>query len=378
LDYAQIPDDLLITAAGFQAQGLPEMKPLEGEGIPEDVQLPAPFALREPESVTECTFHGLTLQICTKLLDGSPKQYIVLIWEWSPGLCFGSCPWADGIDGYVINQSDMSNSVGETSKDIASMYQKATAFPLPWGSRCYSVFAYKDIAGQGRVYSPPASYCGELPNPEKLILAPQDWLSTEGVPYEEDCSYAASGAASEKPTGSNQIMVGAYAQGGSGCNRRTSSNAAVKFETPPLAQGAVIHRALLRFNRVDLSWWYPDEVAVAKGERPGNCVSRIGIAKQDWTGLSSGHFLQGGNTLGQAPYFSPYTDGLALWPSTVELDVTSLVLNWMKEPDTNYGFILAGDWGNMYNRGVAEKDWDLKGCYSLLDNVELEIQYFAP
>jgi hypothetical protein len=50
----------------------------------------------------------------------------------------------------------------------------------------------------------------------------------------------------------------------------------------------------------------------------------------------------------------------------------------MKEPDTNHGFILAGDWGNMYNRGVAEKGWDLKGCYSLLDNVELEIQYFAP
>jgi hypothetical protein len=299
-----------------------------------------------------------------------------MVWEWSPGLCWGPCPWGETIDGYEIAQYDPYSGV-PVYKDAPYMHQKVAAFPLPWGARCYSVLAYKNIIGQGKVYSYPSVTCGEPPETEKLVLFPKDWLSTERL-LKIDCnSPSVTGASVKSPAGS-QIMVGAWFQDLDPCRFVGDINAAVRFDTPGLAHGSVIHRALLRFHSVDIHWWVGEDVAPAKGEAPGNCVSRVGMAKQNWTGLSSGHFRQGGNTLSQPAYFAPHVDGLALWPSSVEVDVTGLVLNWLEEPETNHGFVLAFDWANMYNQGVASINWNYQGCYSLLDGVELEIQYFAP
>jgi hypothetical protein len=90
----------------------------------------------------------------------------------------------------------------------------------------------------------------------------------------------------------------------------------------------------------------------------------------------SGSFLIHPDTLG--PYYTPYASIGSPWSGQNSVDVTSAVLEWMDDPSTNHGFILIADLGDLYDSYVFESGWDVKICYSLLDNIGLEIEYFPP
>jgi hypothetical protein len=104
----------------------------------------------------------------------------------------------------------------------------------------------------------------------------------------------------------------------------------------------------------------------------------VGKAKQDWTGLSGDHFIDGENYLIHKEYFPSSTGGFSWLPNGgYGKDVTTTVLGWIDNPASNHGFILYSDMADLYNQGLLESGWDHQTCYSLL-NVELEIRYFTP
>lgn len=385
VDYTQVPDELIIAAAGFQAIGSPEMKPLGGGGIPdEDLQVPAPFALREPETVAECASHyGGNIfagTVCDGLMNSQIKQYYILEWEWQPTFCWPGtdCAWVDHVDGFWIYELDPSLQSGNWIKDIPVSDQKVTAVPLPWGAKCYGVVAYANlltsegVQAKGSQY---AIYCpGDPPEPKKLILSTEDWLSTDGEWIKEDCEDYGD-APYFSPSGT-QLSVGVYQIDKDDCFRQGDSSAAVKFQMPLLGQGAVIQHATLLFSPVDLYYVVDSEVAT---NLDPFCASRLGKAKQDWSALSDAHFTHGGDTLASQDYFAAYKSGFSYQPGgQLGTDVTSAVLGWVDNPGSNHGFIFSYDWAALLNAYVFESDWDQSVCYSLLDNVQLEIQYYEP
>lgn len=376
LDYVQVPDELVIAGPGFEAEGLPEMKPLSAGGIP-DEPIPPPFALRQPQTVSECASHYggnfWANVVCDELMNASTKQYNLYVWEWSPGFCWGACPW-EQIDGYLFYEYDASYQTLYKVKEIPNGDQKVTAAPLPWGGRCYAVTAYADTLTEGRIESYATSFCGEQPETETMVLSPSDWLSSEGMWINQGCDEWAD-AFRLKPTGS-QMVVGFFLFAvDKYCDiKQGGATAAVQFNNLILPPEAVLQRATLKFTPVDVAFEVPDEVAV--NYSAGSCATRVGKAKSDWTALSSAHFINP-DTLG--PYYSAYTSAGSPWDGGERaVDVTSAVLGWMDDPSTNHGFVLIADVADLYNSYLFESGWDVKICYSLLDNVELEIEYFAP
>ncbi|MGH2582499.1 MAG: Ig-like domain-containing protein [Anaerolineales bacterium] len=380
LNFAQIPDAIVIAAAGFYMDGLPEQKPLGGGGLPpdEDLQVPAPFALREAETVAECIQHNTTISsiniLCDELINAQMKQYYILVWEWEPKICWPntSCAQANEIGGYeIFEKGPMGSDV--YMKDIPNAGQKVTAVALPWGAKCYGVRAYIENPAFGKVNSDVTTWCGDPPEPEKLVLTPTYWLSSEGMWINEGCDNWAD-AFRLKPTGS-QIAVGFFLFADDDyCDiKQGGGTAAAKFTNFSIPQEAVLHRATLKFTQVGVKYGFPFDVAV--NYNPGSCATRIGKAKSDWTALSSGHFINP-DTLG--PYYTAYTSAGSPWSGDKTIDVTGAVLGWMENPSTNHGFIFIADLGNLYNSHIFEPGWDIKICYSLYDNIELEIQYFEP
>lgn len=385
LDYAQIPDALVIAGAGFHMDGLPEQKPLGGGGLPpeEPLQVPPPFALREAATVNECASHYGTNfwanSICDGLMNAQIKEYYTLVWEWQPEFCWGDCSWANEIDGFLIFELNQLAHSEALLKKIPNSGQKATAVPLPWGARCYGVRAYVETLDQGDIFSPLSTYCpGDPPEPETLVLAPQDWLSTEGIWINEGCGSWAD-AFRLKPSGT-QLVVGSFLfiYEDDDCDiKQGSASAAVKFPIMDLGialpQGAVIQRAVLHLKQVDVKYDVPSDVAV--GFNPSLCATQLRKGSKDWTGLSDGHFKSGDVLYG---YSSSYKSGFTWAEGGFSTDVTSVVLNWIEHPSTNHGFIFIASEADLENQYIFEPGWDVAICYSLLDNVELDISYFAP
>lgn len=372
LNPADLPEDLIIIGDAFQASGVPKMKPMGGGGLPDGVTIPAPFALRQPESVSECAMHYggnfWANKICDELMNASPTMYNLFVWEWSPGLCWGTCP-VDHVDGYLFIETDPFQQTVYTSKDIPSGNQKVTAAPLPWGGRCYEVSAYVDTPS-GRMYSDSAKFCGEQPEPEVMFLDPTEWLSTDGVWVEQGCGDFGS-APYFTPSGQT-LSIGTFIVDVDDCFKQGDSSGAVKFNlamaTPDV--GVHIQQAILHVNQIKIAYAVDSEVAI--GAKPSLCATRVGKASADWTGLSTGHFIDGVNHLSHIPYAPSYTNYL----SSFGEDVTAAVLGWIENPASNRGFILSSSLADLYNSGWLGSGWDHQTCFSLV-NVQLEIRYFS-
>ena len=384
LDYAQIPDEIVIVGPGFQMDGLPEQKPLGGGGLPpeEDQQLPPPFALREAETVSECATHYGTNfwanVVCDGLMNSQVKEYYVLVWEWQPKFCWGECPGPNEIDGFLVFELDPFNHTETLVKKIPDSGQKVSAVHLPWGWRCYGVRAYAETLSQGDIFSDVVSYCpGDPPEPEKLVLTPDQWLSTDGDWIVEDCDNYGT-AAFFIPSGT-QLSVGVYFVDKDDCLKQGDSTAAVKFNLATVGQsfGMTIQRAILRVSQLNVAYSVGSDVA-AGAYTPSLCATRLGKAKSDWTGLSSGHFIGNEDILHHKEYYPASTKGFTWLPEGgFGQDVTAEVLSWIENPTSNNGFIIAASEADLYNQYVLESSWDKGTCYSLLE-AELEIRYFTP
>jgi hypothetical protein len=101
------------------------------------------------------------------------------------------------------------------------------------------------------------------------------------------------------------------------------------------------------------------------------CVSGVGKAEQDWTGLVNEKHFVGDNVLMGYVYGNQLIS-LSEWNNAPQLDVTSIVKNWIKYPSQNHGFIL-------YPAIVEGPLVDGSSiCQTTVANVSLEIHYFAP
>ncbi len=381
LDLVQPPGEVLVQGNGFLLSGIPEMTPLSGSSGPPDsgdVKVPAPFALREAATVAECAAHygnPLATLVCENLVNASVKQYYTLVWEWQPATCLPgmSCSWVAEIDGYYLYELDPISKAEKFIKEVSKPTQKSTAVPLPWGAKCYGVKAYAENPILGHLVSNMATYCpGSPPQPQKTVLKPVDWLSTDGDWIVDGCETYGTGALFVPQE--SQVVVGVYMVDNSDCFKQGDASAAVKFPTPVLHPAAVIQKAQLKFSQVGVNYKVASDVAT--NLKPV-CATRVGTAKQEWTSLSPGHFIDNKNILLGAAYYAPYASKISPGGKH-SVDVTGAVLNWLKKPANHHGFILVSDWSDLYNANILKQGSDGSTCYSLLDNLELEIEYFTP
>ena len=374
ISLSQQPNEVAVVGDGFVVTGIPGFKPkpekLMGGGQP---TVPAPFAMREPENPTDCASHygnAVAALICDNLMNAPVKEYILLEWEWVPKTCWpvGKCVWINDIDGYYIYEIDPFTNSQKYVKDVNNPDKKATALPLPWGDRCYGVKAYAENLEVGHVVSAMTTFCPDQPpEPQKTVLNPSDWLSVDALLFDLCSTYGA--APVFMPTG-GQIVTGSYLTNEPLCFIKRGGASAVKFNMPLIPEKAVIQKAFLRLNLVDTEY---EITGIATNENP-LCVGSIGTSKQDWTGLSAGHFINvdgdttNKNLLFGSDYYTPYSSNIVFAASGYSVDVTGMLQKWLKMPNSNHGFILFPSSINEVN-GYT--------CYSLLDNVQLEILYFV-
>ena len=371
----QPAEQLVISGSGFIFSGTAQILTETGGNIK---TIPPPFALREPESVADCSAHGHPLLapfICNTLMTAKVKEYIILEWEWTPEFCWpGDCPWMNEIDGYRIYQIDPVTKAEKYLAETTNPNNKITAIPLPWGATCYGVRAYSNDPAYES--SEMATYCpGDTPKTEQVVLLPSDWLTAGGKWMEAgDCGDF--GAAddylqknSETGFGSlpGQVLVGSWIFDDEGCFKQGDYSAGVKFQlllkVPP---DAVIQKAILKFGKAYMSY---GATGVA-GLPPTTCVSAVGQAKQDWTGLVGGNHFYGDNILLSTSYNLPITSLATNMAPAV--DVSAAVKAWQVNPAKNHGFILSpSNFPHPVDEGSGE-------CLSGLDTFQLEIHYFVP
>ena len=380
-DLQQPPQELVVNGDGFQLIGLPQFQPKEEQFTGGTVlTIPPPFAMREPENTEDCTQHyGNVLAgfVCDTLLNKSPKQYYVLEWEWQPKTNWpGYETWFNEIDGYRIYEIDPLTQAEKYLKEISDPGQKVTAVPLPWGGKCYGVQAFtNDPAIES---SPMATYCpGEPPAPQIMTLTPTDWITTGGQWIESGDCDTYGGADSYMLANQNngfgnqpgEVLVGSYIvdDDDEDCFRQGDYSGAVKFGSPGLPLDAIVQRAVLKFSSLFTDY---GASGVATNYKLF-CVGGVGKAKQDWTGLGDASHFVNKNVLSSSAYNNPITS-LSGWNNAPEVDVTSAVKNWIKNPQQNYGFILTP-------LSAPSPAVDGSGiCESGAGNFQLEIHYFTP
>ena len=103
--------------------------------------------------------------------------------------------------------------------------------------------------------------------------------------------------------------------------------------------------------------------------KPASCISAIGKAKKDWSGLSAGIHFASSPSLTSLTYNTPLT---SMSNYMNQASVTQAVVDWIKDPSSNHGFILAPAAApHPYDDGSGS-------CLSGLGNFQLDIYYFAP
>ena len=370
----QPAETLVISGSGFIFTGTAQILSEIGGNIK---TIPPPFALREPESVADCSAHGHPLLapfICNTLMTAKVKEYIILEWEWTPEFCWGGdCPWMNEIDGYRVYQIDPVTKAEKYLAETTNPNNKITAIPLPWGAYCYGVRAYSNDPAYES--SDMASYCpGDTAKTEQVVLLPSDWLTAGGMWMESGCGDI--GAADDylwenSHTGfgnlPGQVLVGAWIYDDEGCFKEGDYSAGVKFQlllkVPP---DAVIQKAILKFDKAYMSYGATGVAAVP----PTTCVSAVGQAKQDWTWLVGGNHYYGDNILLSTAYNLPITSLSTNMAPAV--DVSAAVKGWQVNPTKNHGFILTPtNAPHPLDDGSGE-------CLSGLDAFQLEIHYFVP
>lgn len=379
-DVLDLPQQFVVSGSGFQLTGQPNLPVKEDQftgGM--TLNIPPPFAMREPADTADCTQHyGNILAgfVCDALLNAPIKQFVILQWEWEPKANWpGSKTWLNEIDGYRIFEIDPFTQNEKYMKEIKNPVQKVAAVPLPWGAKCYGVRAFSnDPAIEASAMS---TYCpGDSPTPEVMTLTPSDWLTSGGLWEEDgDCDTYGGGDAyllanqnggfGNKP---GEILVGSYIvdDDEEDCFRRGNYSGAVRFVTPTLPPGAVIQRAVVKFSAL-----FTDYKATGMASNFKEfCVSGLGKAKQDWTGLDGGNHFTGKNVLSSSTFYNPITS-ISAWNHAPEVDITSAVKGWLKNPETNHGFILAP-------RNAPKPLADGSGvCETTVENFQLEIHYFV-
>lgn len=385
-DSNQPPNEVMINAAGFQFAGMPQI-PIQEEKFTGGGQktIPPPFAVRFAKDAAECVSHAHPLLapfICNTLMNAPVKEYNILVWEWQAEACWpGYCQYGiNQVDGYRIYAvPDFTKKALYSPKSIkylktVSDPQKAAAIPLPWAGEwyCYGVEAFVNDAAV-----PPSAmvkFCpAQEPAPQKITLTPTHWLTAGGTWVDVGDCDTYGGAeyyvAENKETGfgnqPGEVLVGAYIvdDDNHDCFRQGEYYGAVKFDIAQsslsLPSNAVIQKAELKYSTAFKDY---GATGVATNENP-SCVSKVGRAKQDWTGLVGGNHYSS-KSLGS--YFAPYAD------------LASVVKGWRENPSSNYGLILMP--------AVAPKpqpvgDWDgnVTGtCFDGLANFQLDIYYFVP
>ncbi|MEW6093022.1 MAG: hypothetical protein AB1531_03555, partial [Chloroflexota bacterium] len=380
-DALQPPNEVMINGEGFVLVGLPKI-PIQEEKFTGGTTktIPPPFALREPENAAECTSHGHPLLapfICDTLMNAPVKQHTILVWEWQPKTNWpGNELWLNEIDGYRIYEFDPVTKTDKFLKTINNPNQKVTAVPLGWAGTCYGVQAFIDDP----VLEPSLInyYCpGQEEAAQQITLTPSQWLTTGAMWIQDgDCDTYGGGdyyVITNKDSGfgnqAGQVLVGSYIVDDEeeDCFRQGDYSGGVKVTSFPLPADSVIQQAVLKFSKV-FNEYGSTGVATNFSEF---CVNAVGKAKQDWTGLVSGNHFYGKNVLSYTAYFSPITS-VSAWDFTPEVDVTSVVKNWIAHPEQNHGFILTP-------RAAPSPATDGSGkCFTGVGNVQLVISYFVP
>ena len=372
-DLLHPPEKVMISAQGFQFAGVPQM-PLSFGGGP-TLDVPPPYALREPMNAADCTAHSNPLLapfICNTILNAPLKQNVILEWEWqAPAFCLPpSCGWVQAIDGYRIYEIDPVTKAEKYLKEINNPSQKITVIPLSWGSPCYGVRAY--VNTPAFLESDIATHCpGQPPTPQKITLTPSDWITTGGQWIQDgDCDnyggadyYVVANKTKGFGNQPGQVLVGSYLvdDEGNDCYREGNYSGGVKFDSSVLPPGTIIQKAVLKFSKVFMDYGAPGFA----GPAPTSCVASAGKAKQDWSGLNSGNHFSS-KYIASTPIVS-----LSAYMS-LQADVTSVASDWIKHPGNNHGFVFTP-------AGAPHPLEDGTGtCLSGLGNFQLEIYYFAP
>jgi len=371
-DLQEMPDEVVLVASGFQLTGIPEMKPMGGGGFP---HIPAPYALREPSSQDECLQnHGLGALFACEFLDQPLKDKYVLVWEWQPPACWPGQECITKIDGYRLFEIQSNKSI-KLLKELTHSGQKAAVVPMGWGT-CYGVKAYiSDPAMESEM----VTWCpGESPAPQSMTLTPTDWLTTGGQWIQDgDCDTYGTIDAYLGMNESNggfgnhpgEVMVGGFLvdDDEDDCFKQGDYAAGVKFALPGLPPGASVQQIQLQFSGVFTKY----KVSGVATNYQLFCVGGVGKAEQDWTGLVTANHFVGNNLLIAKTYGSPFVS-VSQWNGEVQLDVTSIVKEWIKSPGQNHGFIF-------YPAPVEGPHVDGGSiCETGVGNVRLTVHYFAP
>lgn len=362
-DFLHPPEKVTISAQGFQFTGIPQIPMSYGGGPTLDV--PPPYALREPSDVADCHSHG-NLD-CESFMNAAVKQYILLEWEWAKPFCWpGYCDYVAAINGFHLYLVDPVTKAEAYIHDIANPGQREAALPLPWGLQCYGVRAYTN--NPAYLESDITTYCpGEPPNTQKVTLYPTAWVTTGGLTFEDgDCSdFGGLEPYYGLYNGNVQIVTGSYIVDNSGCFQQGFYAGFVKFgyNIPP---NAIVQKATLKFSTVAMDYGSPGWASPT----PTSCVAGIKKSKLDFSPYSHDDHYTQTVALYSSQYGEPIT---SINPyGSLEADVTSVVKDWTKDPSAAYGFILTG-------AGADDPKSDGYGrCLSGLGNFTLDVYYFAP
>jgi hypothetical protein len=369
-----------VIGEGFQLTGLPkwpegkEEKFLGGGGP----TVPPPFALRESKDAADCTAHAAPIVgpfICNTLMNAPVKEYLVLEWEWQPGLPAPDKNWANDIEGYEIYEiMPDTEAPPKFLKEVKPMGAKAAAVPLPWHNYCFGVQAFANVPEYGgKLVSEMSTYCaGQTPLMKKItLLALENWITAVDMLEQGDDCLGFDDGFSGYEEGMGEVFAGSYDVDipGEDCYQNVYYNSAVKFKIPasPLPAGAVMQKATLRYYHIyldDTVYFGPIEVPPPYASL-GTCVSAVGKANKDWTGLSDAdHWIY---LYGLGLYATPTISAPKFAGTGVT--VTSVVSEWLKNPASNHGFIIYGK---------NPPGGNNSSCISGLGEFRLEIQYFAP
>lgn len=370
-DVQEPPDQLALVGSGFKLEGIPPVKTTAGEVIS------PPYALREPSNKEECyQNHGLAAGFLCAFLDvqaGQLKDKYVLVWEWQPPICFPGPSCITKIDGYHVYEFDSQST--KFLKEIDNPAQKVAVVPMGWAT-CYGVRAYTNDPS---LESEMATWCpGQQPAPEVMTLAPTNWLTTGGKWIQDgDCDTYGGGDAyviANKNSGfgnqPGEVLVGGFVvdDDDEDCFKQGDYSGGVKFQLPPaLPSGAFIQKILLKFSEVFTDY----KVSGLATNIEPVCWSGVGTAIKDWTGLGDEKHFVGDDVLMGYVYGTKLIS-LSEWNNGPQVDVTTIVKNWIKYPSQNHGFILYpaivegpyGDGSSVCETGVG--------------NVHLAIYYFVP
>lgn len=360
-----------VVGEGFELVGIPQLP--EATGGPAEGEVTPPFALREAVHSAECASHGnplLAAFVCETLLKAPVKEYVVLVWEWQPELCWpGYCKYGiNKIDGYMVYEMDpITQASTYFLKQVNGASQEVTAIPLPWGAHCYGVTA---LAGGQE--SEMATYCpGKSSQMKTMTLtALENWITAADMLEQgEDCLGFDEGYG-KYGQGMGEVLAGAYNvdSDSEDCLQNVYYNGAVKFKiaVSQLPAGAVMQKATLRFTpslKLFSVLLYSDGDPLSGG--PLSCVAAVGRATQAWSGLSDAdHWI---NFHGLGAYGAPTISVSDAGP--IALNVTAVVADWLKNPGSNHGFIVYGE--NPPSGPSAR-------CVSSQTNFQLDIDYFVP